>query len=205
MYPSLPISKKILWPILSSIDSLGSQIILWPIPPPMDSPRSQCHLSPGTYGLWYHLNLPSPLVPKGPSCSMPLAKNILLGINPSIEYQLIISRQSMRWEGWLFENLLCWWCSILNLCFSTQSPYMIDLEKFFLLLLMYKGGLVVLQVVSMYPYIGLLWNSQLYWSCSLGRVLSSSSPLENLVIASTHSPMRSLVFLFSCKTVSQTV
>ena len=69
----------------SLIDLPISQTILWPISPPMDYPGSQCHLSPGTYGLWYHLSHPSLLVPKGQCCDMPLVNNFLLRIIPSIK------------------------------------------------------------------------------------------------------------------------
>lgn len=195
MDPSIARSQTILWSIMPSIDSLGSQ----------------CHLCIRTCGLWYHLNLPLFPMPKGLSYNMPLAKRILLGIIPSIGFQLIISRQSISWEGYNVKipehgiSILCLYCLILNSCWSTQSPNMIHLENFSLLSTMYKGKLVVLQALLMYSYRGMLWNSHLYFSCCLVRYLSHSSTLDNLVINSTLTPMSSSIFLFSCKTMSKTV
>ena len=101
--------------------NLGSQPILLSI----DPTRSLCHRSPQTYGLWYHLNPPSFSVPKGTCCNIPLAKSILLRVIQALEYQLIISWQSISWEWWMLAHvisLLCWCCSMLNSCCSTRSP-----------------------------------------------------------------------------------
>ena len=70
---------------------------------------------------------------------------------------------------------------------------------------MYKGGLLVLQALSMYSCRVLLCDSQLYSSCSLVRDLSCSSILDSLVDDLAHFPMSSSIFLFSYKTMSRTV
>lgn len=82
---------------------------------------------------------------------------------------------------------------------------MIHLDNFALFSPMYKGGLVVLQALSMYSYRGLLWNSQLYSSCCLERDLRHSSTLDNLAFDSAHTPVRSSFFMFSCKIVSRAI
>ena len=95
---------------------------------------------------------------------------------------------------------------MLNSCFSTWLPNMMQLENSSLLFPMYKGGLlVVLQDLSMYSCRGLFWNSQSYSSCCLMRDLSRSSTLDNLVFDSAHTPMSSSIFIFSCKVVSRTI
>lgn len=149
MDPPIPRFQTILQLILLSIDSL----------------ESQCHLSLGTYELWYHLNPPSLPIPEAPSYNMPLDMGILLRINPLIEFQLITSHQFIPWEGsnaWPPKDgiiLLCWCCMLLISYYSTWSPNMIHLENSSLLSPMYKGRLVVLQALSMHSCRGMLWNS----------------------------------------------
>ena len=94
---------------------------------------------------------------------------------------------------------------MLNSCCSTWLPNMMYLKNSSLLFSMYKGGLLVLQAFSMYSYRALLWDSQLYSLCGLVRDLSCSSILDSLVDDLAHFPMSSSSFLFSCKTVSQTI
>lgn len=79
---------------------------------------------------------------------------------------------------------------------------MIHLDNSALLSLMYKGGLVVLQALYMYSCRGLLWNSKLYSIYYLVRDLRHSYMLDNLAANSTHIPMSSSVFPFSCKIMS---
>jgi len=94
---------------------------------------------------------------------------------------------------------------MLNSCYSTWSTNVMHLENSALLFLMYKGGLVVLQGLSMYSCRRLPWNSQMYSSCFLVRDLSHFSTLDSWVVDLVHTPMSSSIFLFSCKTLSRTV
>lgn len=94
---------------------------------------------------------------------------------------------------------------MVNSCCFTQLPNMSHLENSSLLSLTYKCVLLVSQALSMYSCRGLLWNSQLYSYSCLVRNLRHSSILENLAANSTHSPMSSLIFLFSSKTMSWTI